>query len=274
MHERNLHRMAGMGGGLSTLLITFVFDENGHSHRVRNSVILKLIPEPVKISDSLRRRPEVPRRTEVVADRSRVGPPRPLPLLLDAERFEMQRHFDAMTNDQTTPGHEREARTFIVLAIAAGFTSWDVGFDLGAFDNIDHRRVWAIWILCTVAFVTSFLFASAELEQIRKWRWVLAVPSLWLVADFFLVSGSDTIVIALIIVSIATLPIALYVLVRLFAGDFFTLGRRSQIVLVAMSAVILCTGMYVGAGHVRFLTCEDFARSGDFVPTDCVSADS
>ena len=85
-----------------------------------------------------------------------------------------------------------EARTFVVLAIGAGFTAWDLGFDLGAFDTIDHRRFWAIWILCTVALVASYLFRDAELEPIGRWRFVFIVPTLWLVADFLLTQEDNT----------------------------------------------------------------------------------
>jgi len=74
----------------------------------------------------------------------------------------------------------------VVLAIGGGLTAWDLGFDLGAFDTIDHRRFWAIWILCTIALAASHLFRDAELESIGLWRFVFIVPTLWLLADFLL----------------------------------------------------------------------------------------
>lgn len=164
-----------------------------------------------------------------------------------------------------------EARTFVVLAVGAGFTAWDLGFDLGAFDTIDHRRFWAIWILCTIALVASYLFRDAELDLIGRWRFVFIVPTLWLAADFLLTDDNGAATIVLSVLSVATLPVAIYMLFRLLAGDFFALQRRSQIVLMALTIAIFLVGLYVGAGHERFLTCDDFARAGDYVPTDCAT---
>lgn len=177
-------------------------------------------------------------------------------------------------NDTTTQDElQREARTFIVLAVAAGFTAWDIGFDLGAFDNIDHRRIWAIWILCTIALTTSLLFKGTEFERIGHWRLVLAVPSLWLLSDFLYTSQDQIVTTTLTVISVATLPLAGYVLIGLLAGDFLTLTRRSQASLVAITATIFLVGLYVGTGHDRFLTCDDFARAGDYIPTDCATTD-
>lgn len=174
-----------------------------------------------------------------------------------------------MTTTASPPDLESEARTFIVLAVAAAFTTWDIGFDLGAFDNINHRHIWAIWILCTVALATSLLFRGTELQRIGHWRIVLAVPSLWLFADFTLTGNSEAITTVLTVISAATIPVALYVLLGLLAGDFFTLTRRSQTALIALTLAVFIVGIYVGTGHDRFLTCDDFARAGDYIPQDC-----
>lgn len=172
------------------------------------------------------------------------------------------------TGDPSSPDRT-EARTFVVLAIGGGFTAWDLGFDLGAFGTIDHRRFWAVWILCTIALVASYLFRSAELESIGRWRFVFLVPTLWLLADFLLTDDSGAVTVVLSLVSVATLPVAVYLLFQLLAGDFFALRRRPQLVLAALTVGIFLVRLYVGQGHERFLTCDDFERVGDYVPANC-----
>lgn len=163
------------------------------------------------------------------------------------------------------------ARSFVIMATGASLAAFDFGFDWGAFDNIDHRKIWAVWVLCTVAFVSSFLFGDSEYRLGGRWRLALAVPTLWLFADLAWATSSQVVVTVLLLASILALPFALYVLARLIAGDFFTLSRQLRIALVATVLVVFCTGWYVGAGHDRFLTCTDFERAGEFVPDNCTS---
>lgn len=162
------------------------------------------------------------------------------------------------------------ARTFVVTTTGASLAAFNLGFDLGAFENIDHRKIWAMWVLCTVALVASFLFRDDDYQLGGRWRLVLAVPSLWLIADFFDASFDPTVVFVLLITSLLSLPFALYILIRLVAGDFIALPNRLRVALVATALVIFCVGWYVGDGHPRFLTCDDFALAGDFTPTNCV----
>lgn len=169
------------------------------------------------------------------------------------------------TDDATSA----EGRTFVILAAAAGFTAWELGFDWGAFENIDHRRFWAVWILCTVALVAGYLFPDPELERAWRFRWMLALPSIWLVTDLLSVGTGETITTILLVLSVVTLPMALYLIAELMVGDFFNLTRRSRVALIALVLVIFLVGLYVGTGNDRFLTCEDFERSGDFQPENC-----
>lgn len=176
-----------------------------------------------------------------------------------------------MSDAATTEGqtNDPEGRTFVLLAAGAGFAAWELGFDLGAFDNIDHRRFWAVWILCTVALVAGWLFPDPDLATAWRFRWVLATPSLWLITDLVDVGTGATATSILIVLSVLTLPLALYVIAELLAGDFFKLQRRTQLVLVALVGLIFVTGWYVGNGNDRFITCQDFERAGDFVPENC-----
>ena len=173
------------------------------------------------------------------------------------------------TDTTRTELNDPEGRTFVILAAGAGFVAWDLGFDLGAFDNIDHRRFWAIWILCTIALVAGWLFPDPDLVKAWRFRWILAIPSLWLITDLIDVGTGAAATTVLIALSVLTLPLAFYVIAELLAGDFFRLQRRTQAVLVALVGLIFVTGWYVGNGNDRFVTCEDFERAGDFQPANC-----
>lgn len=160
------------------------------------------------------------------------------------------------------------AQTFVVTATVTSLAAFDLGFDLGAFENIDHRKIWAIWVLCTVALVSSYLFRDDD-HLGGRWRFVLLVPSLWLIADVFVVSGSASVVILLLILSILALPFAGYILIRLVAGDFVSLTSTLRTALIATAIGVFAVGWYVGDGHPRFLNCNDFALAGEYVPENC-----
>ncbi|MDJ0770987.1 MAG: hypothetical protein QNJ12_19505 [Ilumatobacter sp.] len=161
------------------------------------------------------------------------------------------------------------ARTFVVTATGASLAAFNLGFDLGAFENIDHRKIWAMWVLCTVALVSSYLVRDRDYRLGGRWRLALAVPSLWLVADLFFVTSSNVAVVVLLILSLGALPFAMYIIIRLVAGDFVSLTARLRVALVVTALVVFAVGWYVGDGHPRFLSCRDFARAGEFVPANC-----
>ena len=48
-----------------------------------------------------------------------------------------------------------------------------------------------------------------------------------------------------------------------------SLASMSRRAVSALVIGIFLVGLYVGVGHDRFITCEDFARAGDYVPENC-----
>lgn len=162
------------------------------------------------------------------------------------------------------------ARSFVVAATGAGIAGFNVGFDVGAFGNVDHRRFWAIWVVCTVALVASYVFDDGSYRLGGRWRLALTVPTVWIVAGAVFDASNQALVTTLAVVSVLALPYGIYVLVYLVAGDFLAMSGRLQLALIALTLVIFGVGWYVGSDHVRFLTCDDFALAGEFVPDGCV----
>ena len=174
-----------------------------------------------------------------------------------------------MTKPPVVAPRSAEARTFVVISVPASLAAWQLGFDLGAFESIDHRWVWNIWVLSVVALVSSFAFRGSGYHLARRWQVVLVLPSLSLAADYFLDSESSWIALVLALLSAATFPLALYLLARQLAGDFFTMRRRIQVVAATLVIGVFWVALLVGEAHPKFLTCDDFRTAGDFVPANC-----
>ncbi len=160
-------------------------------------------------------------------------------------------------------------RTFMVVTIAAALVAWDIGFDLGAFETVSYRRVFTVFVVSTVVLLTTFVRNDETLATSPFSRVILGLPLAYLFADMTFLTVSQGVVDALNLAIIATFPWTLYVIARLVDRDYFSLPRREQIVAVVAVLLIGLAGLYVGNGHDRFLSCDDFARSGDFVPEDC-----
>lgn len=161
------------------------------------------------------------------------------------------------------------ARTFVVTTTGASLAAFNLGFDLGAFDNVDHRKIWAVWVICTVALISSYLFRDNDYRLGGHWRFVLLVPSLLLIADALIANHSETVVIILLVLSILALPFAGYILIRLVAGNYVSLTPTLRTALIATAVVVFAVGWFVGDGHRRFLNCQDFARAGEYIPDNC-----
>lgn len=162
-----------------------------------------------------------------------------------------------------------EARTFVVVVLGSGLVAWQVGFDLGAFETVDHRWRWTIWVLSFTALVSSFIFRNSEFALRRRWQIVLAIPTLRLVSDYFLPYGESLASNATLLAAAATFPLALYTLARLLAGHYFGMRTRIRVAATAMIVAIFIAGLVVGEAHPRYLECEDFERIGDYVPANC-----
>ena len=162
-----------------------------------------------------------------------------------------------------------EARTFVVVVLGSGLVAWQIGFDLGAFDTVDHRWRWTIWVLSFTALVSSFIFRNSEFALARRWQLVLALPTMRLISDFYLPYGESLVSNVVLLISAATLPLALYTLARLLAGHYFGMSTGIRAAATVMIATIFIAGLVVGEAHPRYVECDDFERIGDYVPENC-----
>ena len=161
------------------------------------------------------------------------------------------------------------ARTFVVTATGSSIAAFNVGFDLGAFGNIDHRKIWTLWIISTVALIASYLFRDSEYRLGWWWRLALLVPTLWIVIDAFVDDWESSAFGVLALLSLVALPLAIFVIVRLVGGQYFELTARLRVALVITTAGMFAAGVGIGWDNPRFLDCEDFRLAGEFEPENC-----
>lgn len=144
-----------------------------------------------------------------------------------------------------------------------------MGFELGAFDIVSYRRVFAVFVVCTVVLVATFVWPTAEFATSWWSRMVLAFPIVYVVADTLWLTEWVVVANGLSAAIMLTLPFAAWVIARMIGSDVLSLTRREQVATIAVVVAVGVMGFYIGTENDRFLTCRDFERMGEFVPTGC-----
>ena len=172
---------------------------------------------------------------------------------------------------------EPEIRTFFVSTIATAMVAWDIAFNLGAFHTVFFARRHQ---LAVVLFVVV-LGTLALRRQVHVHWWVLAflsIPFVWIVFRLIFPerdSGqlTGTVDSGFLIAIIVIYPVAFWVVLRLMAPDYFDIPNlRLKIASFTIVIVVAGIGFLVGEFNNRFLSCEEFAVSGNYLPADCAES--
>ena len=180
-----------------------------------------------------------------------------------------------MNDDVVEPTRRRAtaAQIFLLVTVGGSLFAIDVGYDLGAFETVNYRRIFPIFVVSTVALIASFVTDGPEVTDARRTRLILALPALYLLADVLQFTDARPVYLTFAIAIVATLPFTLYVVARMADLDFFHLTRRLQVVAAVTLAAMFLAGLYVGTNHPRFFECADFELAGDYVPENCTVED-
>lgn len=155
--------------------------------------------------------------------------------------------------------------------------AWWPAFTLGAWGEVFFDDILALWAASTAAF--AFVLVERRPMGGKLVRaFLLLLPSAWLALNFVVDPESTNLAIALLdLVAFAAvvvgIPFTLWVLVRIVWPDFATDTRRGTkwlIVLVVLGVAI--ASFVLGLNQARFLTCDDFAISGNSEPPGCTPA--
>ena len=172
----------------------------------------------------------------------------------------------------------REPRSFLIAAVGLSTSTWNVAFNLGAYQTIFFRHLFATWLIVTVILLATFAIPARESPISWQGRLLLLVPNLTIITDFITHTGvvtgelPDFINTTLgTIVILLCLPYAVYVAVNVINPDVFHLRRfRFQIALAAILVTVFVSGFLFGANNHLFLTCGDFRISGEAEPANCL----
>jgi hypothetical protein len=194
---------------------------------------------------------------------------------------------DLLTGFDETGPSRGQFRGFFATSIASSLLAWDLAFTYGAYHTVFFHTGQRLFVLSTGVLLGALMLR----RRIRLHRWLLAAfaPPILLLLLRLVVpvepadsplrlrlvteAGPAVRVVEGVLVAAMILgsPIALWVIARLLAPDYFILpGRRVKIALLVIVSTVALIGYLVGTYNNQFLTCEQFLVAGDDAPTNCV----
>ena len=167
-------------------------------------------------------------------------------------------------------------RSIILIAVAAAYFAWDIGFEYGVYGLLFFDKVFAAWSI-SLAMLIIFIIIPKKMLSVPPSLWAAtAIPTLWLCIALANRAAPDEILFrhALTVLGflavLACFPYVAYVIVSVLYPEFTQMkktGPKLGIVLIIF--IMTFAGYLIGSNHDRFLTCEDFELSGQFVPDKC-----
>lgn len=162
-----------------------------------------------------------------------------------------------------------------VVMVGMAAVAWWPAFTLGAWGEVFFDDILGFWAASTAAFVYVLLERRPFWGRVGRAA-VLLVPTAWLFLSFLVNkdSGSlavDLVDLAALVVVLVCVPFTLWVLLRIVWPDFVdrTLSSRRWLI-VAVVGCIVVIAYVLGLNQAHFLTCDDFAISGNSLPPGCV----
>lgn len=155
--------------------------------------------------------------------------------------------------------------------------AWWPAFTLGAWGEIFFDDILALWAAATAALVYVLIERRPVGARLAR-ALVLLLPSVWLVLNFFVNDRTTDLTVmmldlAALAVVVLGIPFTLWVLVTIMWPDFSGgLARRTRWLITCVVLGVVAVSFVLGLNQARFLTCEDFAISGNSLPPGCTPA--
>ncbi|MFF2372634.1 hypothetical protein [Agromyces sp. NPDC058110] len=165
-----------------------------------------------------------------------------------------------------------------IVVVAVSVSVWWPAFTLGAWGEPFFDQLLFVWVASTAAFVVV-AFQPRPFKHRTRRLVALAFPSLWLGLSFVQDTGDNLVIgvldLVAVLVALAGIPFTLWALAVVFWPDFGHGLRRGAVAVgLAAIAAIAVASYALGANQANFLTCEDFALSGNSEPPGCVHGDT
>lgn len=175
----------------------------------------------------------------------------------------------------TAEGDRARAVPLGVVMVGMAAVAWWPAFTLGAWGEVFFDDILGFWAASTAAFVFVLLERRPVWGRIGRAA-VLLVPTAWLALSFLVDDdsgnlGVDLVDLAALVVVLVCVPFTLWVLLRIVWPDFVDrTPRRRRWLIVAVVGGIVVVAYVLGLNQAHFLTCDDFAISGNSLPPGCV----
>ncbi|MFB9647213.1 hypothetical protein [Microbacterium terregens] len=172
------------------------------------------------------------------------------------------------------PDTRRRDIPLAVISVGMATVVWWPAFTLGAWGDLFFDQVLTLWAASTAAFV-FVLFERRPMGRRLLRALLLLLPSTWLVFSFVDLDTTDLFAFvatafALLVVLIAS-PLTVWVLARIMWPDFSENSTaRQRWLIVGVVLGIGIASFVLGLNQAHFLTCEEFAISGNSEPPGCV----
>jgi hypothetical protein len=172
---------------------------------------------------------------------------------------------------------DASSRVTGVIVVGMSVAVWWPAFTIGAWGEPFFDQSLTVWAAATGAFIVV-LFQPRG--RPRVWRALaLLIPSLWLFLSFFANEADPDDAVAVIVavlgglVAILALPTTIWVLARVIWPEFAEdISWPRRLAVLGSVLVIAVASFALGVNQSRFLTCEDFAISGNSEPPGCTPA--
>jgi len=176
-----------------------------------------------------------------------------------------------VSEDSTDPATLAQ-RVVGTVAVGAAAVTWWPAFTLGAWRAVFFEQLLLLWAVATAALVVVVLRGrpkgvSAPLAA------SLLIPSVWLVSAFLPIPDGSTLSAftnwAGIAITLLGFPFMVWVLLQIAKPSTVTVDPRYRAAAIIAVLLVALLSYLLGTQHPRFLTCADFAISGNSEPPGC-----
>ncbi len=170
-------------------------------------------------------------------------------------------------------GARQPRRLVGAVAVSVSVFAWWPAFTLGAWHQVFFTQVLALWAAATASFIVVLLRSRAV--AIRRWMAAaLLLPSLWIALAFAFGheqgARGQAVFWTGAVITVLGIPLMGWVLLLVALPDVRELVSRRDRFAAAVAVLVVVAGAFaLGEANARFLSCQDFAVSGNSLPPGC-----
>jgi hypothetical protein len=182
---------------------------------------------------------------------------------------------DLLTGFQQDEQGPSELRGFFATTLGISLLVWDLAFTLGAYHTVFYYRLTQIFVVSAVLLLGALVLRRSL--TVRPWMIaILSIPVVWLAWRLLTPVGGfwpgvyRAIEVVLVGLVLATLPMTLWVVLRILAPDYFALSSvRLRLAGLAIVSFIALAAFLTGQFNYHVFSCRAFDVAGENLPPNC-----